>query len=164
MVPVPLAILLCPLVLQRRRTYFCLCSSGGSVGTYLASQSSHLSNASFYFMPVSLSPFFHHVLEEPYFPNMLLLWAFFIVPCTSMLSSSIYSVPQDRQDSIAQRDQLAQSRKASACRSECDIASKQTEIIYYCTRYCSTASTARHSPISPHEAAKQVRADQSATT
>ena len=62
------------------------------------------------------------------------------------------------------------SHKASTCRSECDNASNQTESIYstvpgtVCMAVQCTASTARHSAISPHKASKQVRADQSAKT
>ena len=42
---------------SHRITHFGLSSSAGSVGTYLASQSSHLNNASFYYLPASLSSF-----------------------------------------------------------------------------------------------------------
>ena len=53
------------------------------------------------------------------------------------------------QHSTAQRNQPAQSRKTSTCRSECDNASKQTEYLTYLTTtvYCSTAKsrTAQHS-------------------
>ena len=66
---------------------------------------------------------------------------FFCTIYTSMLSS-IYlqyciAVPQAQQ-----RNQPAQSRKASTCRSECNNASKQTEEHLL---YCSTTSTAQRS-------------------
>ena len=81
-----------------------------------------------------------------------------------MLPSSIYciAVPQ-AQHSTAQRNKPAQRRKSSTCRSECENASKQTESIY-CTRHCSTASTAQHRANSPNKAVNQVRADQRTKT
>ena len=93
--------------------------------------------------------FFQYVLDEPYF--CFFLWAFFIVPCTSTLSSCIYAVLQYRKHSTAQRYQPAQSR-TSTCPAECDNASMQTESIYYCciavplTRH-DTAQSARTKPL-----------------
>ena len=93
--------------------------------------------------------FFQYVLDEPYF--CFFLWAFFIVPCTSTLSSCIYAVLQYRKHSTAQRYQPAQSR-TSTCPAECDNASMQTESIYCCciavplTRH-DTAQSARTKPL-----------------
>ena len=61
------------------------------------------------------------------------------------------------QHSTAQR-KPHQAAKSSTCRAECDNASKQTESIYVrrtVLQYRKN-STAQHSAISPHKAAKQV--------
>ena len=104
-------------------------SSAGSVGTYLASQSSHVNNASFYYLAASIFPF-DGFEKQPYFPNFSAFVSLFFVPYTSMLSSRIYvtAVPQAQQ--TAQRNQTAQSRKAGTCRSETDNLSKPTKSIY----------------------------------
>ena len=65
-----------------------------------------------------------------FFSKLLLLWAFFrhVRVCCRRASTTVL---QYYKYSTAQRDQPAQSRIASSCRSECDnAASKQTESAY----------------------------------
>ena len=97
----------------------CLSSTAGSVGTFLASQSSHLNNTSFYYLPERAFPlFFHFVLEEERsFPSFCFLGVFFnkYDVNTTMLSSIIiwYLLPYvpQAQHSTAQRSQPAQAAK-----------------------------------------------------
>ena len=67
---------------------------------------------------------FHKNHMFPFF--FWLLWAFFFLPCTSMLSS-IFCIAV-RKHSTAQFNQPAQNRKPSTCRSEYDHASMQTAL------------------------------------
>ena len=116
---------------------FCLCSSAGSVGTFLASQSSRLNNASFYYLPErALFLFIHAVLEEEPFPIFLffyvkLLVFFFCTYAIMLLLSSRtiryllpYRTASTAQHSTAQSTRT--SSEASTRRSERDKASKQT--------------------------------------
>ena len=91
---------------QKKRRGCGRCTTGasaGSVSTYLASRSSHLKNASFYFPP---SLFFHQFLEEPYICNILLWWAFFLynVRACCRRASTLYCSTVIT-DSTAQRNQ-----------------------------------------------------------
>ena len=149
----------------------CLSSSAGSVGTYLASQSSHLNNASVHYLPASLIFLFYNhgtgmFLGEPYFSSFFffygpLFWYHVRACCRRASDFLLVEVPQAqhsatisphraakqvradqsattqasrhtllqyRKHSTKQRNQPAQSRKASTCRSECDNASKQAEL------------------------------------
>ena len=55
-----------------RLSYVCRSSLAGSIGTSLASQSSHLNNASFYYLPASLFPF-PLVLRRAFFSHFSVL-------------------------------------------------------------------------------------------
>ena len=95
--------------------------SAGSVGTYLASQSSHLNNASFYYLPPSIFPFSSCLEKTHVFSQFFALVGHFLHHVRACCRAST----------------VLQYRKHS---------------------------TAQHSAVSPHKAAKKVRADQSATT
>ena len=100
-------------------------SSTGSVGTSLASQSSHLKNASFFCLSASLfsSPFFFR-RRACFFHLLLFLVASLLHVRPSMLLSSVY-----RKHSTAQRHiRPARDRKSNTCRSERNSPSKQTDL------------------------------------
>ena len=101
--------------------------------------------------------FLFHFLQELYFPNVFLLWVFvqqYHVRACCQLFTCIAVL--QAQHSTAQSARTKPQRKYVSIR----VRKQHTE-----STYCiSTASTAQHSAISPHKAAKQVRTDQSATT
>ena len=111
--------------------YLFLCSSAGSVGTFLASQSSHLNNAFIYkyYLPerALFRCFFFSVLEEPSFPIFSFLSVFFDTYIRRPASSDISTTPSTRQHSAGQSTRT--SSKARTRRSERDNASKQADRI-----------------------------------
>ena len=116
-----------------------------SVGTFLASQRSHLNDAFLYYLRKEIFSFFHSVLkEEPYFP-----YFYFSCVCTTYIciracccraSSDIYyHTACTAQHSTAQSTRT--SSKASTRRSDRDNASKQNELAR--ARMSSSLHTAR---------------------
>ena len=102
--------------------------SAGSVGTYLASQSSQLH---VFFCCCICRRVFHFFLQNSHVHFILLLWANFCtkVSCTSMLLSSIsYSRYCSTASTTLHITNGSQRRIASTCPSESDNASKQTEL------------------------------------
>ena len=121
-VPVMMQHLSCVLICTYYKcTHFCCLSAlASSVDIYLASQSSHLNNAFFYYLPAILF-LFYYFLKEPHFPFFVLfLWAFFLYrvrPCYRRASTvSVIFVLQYRKNKTAQRNQPAQSHKESTRR------------------------------------------------
>ena len=64
--------------------------SAGAVSTYVAALSSHLNNAFFHYLPASPFPFSLCFGRAIFFQFLLCCGPFLVVPCTSILSSSIY--------------------------------------------------------------------------
>ena len=104
-----------------RLSYVCRSSLAGSIGTSLASQSSHLNNASFYYLPASLFPF-PLVLRRAFFSHFSVLC---LCVCFGTCKHVVVEhLPRAQHSAI----RPAQSSKAGTCRSERDNASKQTEL------------------------------------
>ena len=122
-----------------RLPYFCLSSSAGSFGTYLASQGSYLNNAFLYYLPASLYSF-SLCFRRATFPQFFAFVGLFLYHVPACCRSSARTIVQYRKHSTAQRNQPARSRRTGTCRSECDNASKQTESIY-----CIAVPQAQHS-------------------
>ena len=109
-------------------SYVCLLFSAGTIGTSLASQSSRLNNAFFYYLrarlfPVSFSLFLKKIGRAFLFLFFVLfLWAFFNT-CTSCgrRASTVWRAQHSAISS-------AQSSEQSTCRSERDNASKKTRV------------------------------------
>ena len=125
---------------------FRVSSSAGSIGTYLASQSSHLNVFLLLLhLPAGL-PFFSYKMAM-YVHFILLLWANFCtkVSCTSMLLSSIsYSRYCSTASTTQHITNGSQRRIASTCPSESDNASKQTvEEREYCRAFIQHAEVSK---------------------
>ena len=101
------------------RRHLCICPLRAPTDT----------NAFFHYLPASLFPFpscFTSIVEEPYLSKKKKSFVdpFLYHVARTNMSSSIH-VLYCSTASTVQRNQPAQSRKPSACRSECDNASKQ---------------------------------------
>ena len=103
-----------------RLSYICLCSSAGSTGTSLASQSSRLNNASFCCLPASIFSFCFIFFQKKslLFQNFALFFRDVRAHCPRASAANT-----SQQGAISS----AQSSKASTWRPERDNASKQTE-------------------------------------
>ena len=104
-----------------------------SVDTYLASQRSHLDNPFFlYILPASVFPFslscFRSAVLSHFFCFGDPLFCTMYEHVVEHLSYLLAVPHSTAQRSAAQRSQPAQSRTTSTCRSECDNASKQTDL------------------------------------
>ena len=106
-----------------RLSYCCLSSSAGSIGTSLASQSSHFNNA-FFYSPASLSPWFPLFFRRAFFSQTFVFVGLFLIGA-SMLSCCRRASTPHTQHSKAQS---ALHKAASTCRSARDNASKQREL------------------------------------
>ena len=100
-------------------------------------------------------------LDGPYFPRFFFGGGgLFFVPCTSMLSSiCCIAVPQAEHSTAHAISPHKSVSKYVPIRVRQRKQADKEHLLY-----CSIATTAQHSAIIPREAAKQARADQSATT
>ena len=148
-----------------RRNYFCLRSLAGPAGTYLASQNSHLNNASFYLLAGEYFSFFFIVFYKRCIFSILFCFcrSFLHIRAFCRRASDFLLYHCIAAGSTAQHIATISPHIAATQLRVDQIATTQASRQNLLYQYCSAASTAQHSAISPHKAAKQARADQRAT-